>query len=97
VVGGSGDLQARQRAARAANEVLARDLPEVDAVLDLMCECGRIRCPSWLHIAPAAYERVRNTPGQWLVLRAHVDLELEKIVELVPGEVAVVELRHVDA
>lgn len=58
-----------------------------------MCECGRVRCPSWLAVAAQIYDRV--SPGQWLVVRSHADLAVDKVVELLPGDVAITEPRSI--
>jgi hypothetical protein len=45
------------------------------------CECGRLDCMARFETTRAEYESVRVHPERFLVLAAHVDESIERVVE----------------
>jgi hypothetical protein len=51
-----------------------------DAYLFFLCECGLEQCGRTVRITKAEYERVRNDPRQFVILRSHLIPDVEQVV-----------------
>jgi hypothetical protein len=79
------------REARVAkNEAVARDLNEqieqaqtrdASSLGSIICECGYSSCELFIAVKKDEYNRVRDDPRQFFVLREHVIPDVELIVE----------------
>ena len=74
-----------ERAAR--NEALFREVNEqierlaaTSGEADFMCECSNADCNARLRVPVAVYENVRANPRAFLILPAHQQTEIERIV-----------------
>jgi hypothetical protein len=83
----------------ARNEALFREVNEriedvaQDAeTLILMCECGDLECRETLDMAPTEYEGVRGEGDLFLIIPAHQDLSLERVVKRGAGFLVVEKL-----
>ena len=75
----------------AKNEAAAREINEEieqvhdhrprSAFMHIVCECGYDTCELFIPVMRDEYERVRNDPRRFLVVKEHVILEVEDIVE----------------
>ena len=89
---------------RARNEALFREVNEriVDLetgrggyeqedppLIGFVCECPREDCSELLEVTLGQYEAVRNRPRRFLVLPAHEDGDLARVVERHAGYVVV--------
>lgn len=84
---------------RARNEALFRDLNErvkeiqdqfdgglsAPTDLELLCECGYLKCATRLDVSREEYEQARSDPTHFLVLPDHVDPEIETVVQEAEG------------
>jgi hypothetical protein len=74
----------------AKNEAADRDLNKrieesyeshpADAYMDIVCECALTDCDVFLKVMKAEYEDVRADARQFIVVRDHVDPDVEKVV-----------------
>ena len=46
----------------------------------IICECGLERCDQLITITKAEYERVRNDPRQFVIVREHLIPDVEQVV-----------------
>ena len=46
----------------------------------IICECGLERCEELVTITKAEYERVRNDPRQFVIVREHLIPEVEQVI-----------------
>ena len=53
--------------------------PPADPI-DIRCECARSDCREILRVSHAEYEAVRDHPRQFLVVPAHVDERIDRVV-----------------
>jgi len=51
-----------------------------DAHLFFLCECGLEQCDRTVRITKAEYERVRNDPRQFVILRNHLIPDVDQVV-----------------
>jgi hypothetical protein len=58
-------------------------------VVEVFCECGRLRCTDRIQIAPAAYERVRTSAACFVVSAGHEETGVEELVARHDGYVVV--------
>ena len=75
----------------ARNEVLFRETNEAiergqwpgepDKVVRFRCECSQPDCGEAVEVSLAEYERVRESPRRFLVVRGHEVPEIETVVE----------------
>ena len=49
--------------------------------LVIMCECASTECVATIHLATAAYERLRANPRRFAVRPGHVYEDVERVVE----------------
>jgi len=84
VSGGWHDMEARNQALfREVNEKIEQ-LPErrgLDALDQLICECGNSECSQRIELTRAEYERVRGYASRFVVALNHENPETESIVE----------------
>ncbi len=69
--------------ARQINEQLEDahgDSPD-GGLLPMVCECGNAACEETIGISPDEYQRLRQAPRRFAVLRAHVIADVEEIVD----------------
>lgn len=80
---------------REVNEAIARGLwpGEEDRLVAFRCECARLECNQPVRLTLEEYERVREHPRRFVVLRGHVLPQSETVVENHTGYV-VVEKQH---
>ena len=52
-----------------------------DDEIEIVCECVRSSCATRIALPAAAYARVRERPGCFLVLPGHERLDMERVVE----------------
>ena len=74
----------------AKNEVTSRMINEgieeayesepLGASTFIICECGLERCDQLITITKAEYERVRNDPRQFVIVREHLIPDVEQVV-----------------
>jgi hypothetical protein len=74
----------------AKNEAADRDLNKrieesyeshpADAYMDIVCECALTDCDVFLKVMKAEYGDVRADARQFIVVRDHVDPDVEKVV-----------------
>src|SRR3712207_1647053 len=83
---------------RAANDVVAENAAErgVDYAW-IFCECGRESCTKRLELTHEEYQRVREHPSRFIVVRGHVMPELERVAEELGGGALVVEKQGIAA
>lgn len=75
----------------ARNEAISREINEGiergraatprDEYVRIFCECGNRTCERLIAITPAEYERVRSDPRRFMVIRDHVALDVERVVD----------------
>jgi hypothetical protein len=84
---------------RAQNEALFRDLNErvkeiqdqfdgglsAPTDLELLCECGELKCATRLDVTREEYEQARSDPTCFLVLPDHVNPQIETVVRETEG------------
>ena len=58
-------------------------------VVEVFCECGRIRCTDRIRIAPDAYEQVRTSGALFVVSAGHEETGVEELVARHDGYVVV--------
>jgi hypothetical protein len=58
-----------------------RGLADVSERLPFVCECGQLGCTEVVELAIGDYERVRRSGRRFVVVRDHVDTEIERVVE----------------
>jgi hypothetical protein len=68
---------------RDVNEAIERGLwpGEGDSLVAFRCECASLECNRLVELTPKAYERVRENPRRFIVLRGHELPEVETVVE----------------
>jgi hypothetical protein len=49
-------------------------------VVEVFCECGRLRCTDRIQIAPDAYEHVRTSAARFVVSAGHEETGVEELV-----------------
>lgn len=74
----------------AENEVRKRDLNEQipesykahpdDATMDVVCECGREDCDTFLRVTKEEYEDVRADPTKFILVKDHFDPALDDLL-----------------
>jgi hypothetical protein len=57
--------------------------------LEIVCECGDLRCDQRIPIAVGLYEAVRADPARFVVLPGHEIPSVEEVVETAGGYVVV--------
>ena len=80
--------QREERVAR--NEASAREMNErieesydshgLDTYTNMVCECGRSDCDVFIAITKAEYEEVRSDPRRFVLVRPHLDPDVEDVV-----------------
>ncbi|HEX5902374.1 MAG TPA: hypothetical protein VF028_04580 [Actinomycetota bacterium] len=75
----------------AKNEAVAREINEqIDqtheslpdsSFIHIVCECGYEKCDEFMAVMRDEYERIRNDPRQFCVVREHVIHDVEVIVQ----------------
>lgn len=68
---------------REVNDAIERGLwpGEDDSLVAFRCECASLECNQLVELTPKAYERVRENPRRFVVLRGHELAEVETVVE----------------
>lgn len=67
---------------RAVNEGIAEASERFESVeAEFLCECGDANCAHRLEVPLDEYEEVRENPTRFLVVRGHVEPEVEQVVE----------------
>lgn len=67
---------------RAVNEGIAEASERFESVeAEFLCECGDANCTHRLEVPLEEYEEVRENPTRFLVVRGHVEPEVEQVVE----------------
>lgn len=77
------DRIARNEAtARGINEHIeqAVDALPADSLMHIVCECGFEKCDVFIAVTMDEYERIRNDPRQFCVVREHVIHDVEETV-----------------
>jgi hypothetical protein len=49
--------------------------------MEIFCECSRTGCASLIHVTCSDYERIRRSPGWFLIVPGHVAPESDRVVE----------------
>ena len=75
----------------AANEAWFREINEriedahegtsPDQYVRMVCECGQESCERLIAITTSEYERVRSDPQRFAVVRDHVMVDVERVVD----------------
>jgi hypothetical protein len=63
-------------------------------VVEVFCECGRIRCADRIRIATDAYEQVRTSAACFVVSAGHEEIGAEELVARSNGYVVVERKAH---
>ena len=58
-------------------------------IVEVFCECGRIRCAGRIRIATDAYEQVRTSAASFVVIAGHEETGAEELVARHNGYVVV--------
>ena len=69
---------------REINERLRSDLravPDDEAPVDFVCECGRVDCAQAVRLTLAEYERVRASSLDFFVVPGHQTPDVEDVVD----------------
>lgn len=76
-------VAANENVFREVNDAIERGLwpGEGDSLVAFRCECASLECNQLVELTPNAYERVRENPRRFLVLRGHELTEVETVVE----------------
>jgi hypothetical protein len=61
-------------------EGLNRDFAELSGTINIVCECGEIRCAERIDLPLAEYERLRSEPTHFAIVPGHEINEVEQIV-----------------
>jgi hypothetical protein len=83
-VRGSQDLRKGENEAR--SRLVNEGIVETDAILEaspleVLCECTREDCTTFIALSRGAYERVRRVSTHFVVAPDHFDPEIEILVE----------------
>ena len=80
-------VAANQAMCREVNEAIERGQwpGEEDAPVAFRCECARLGCDQLIELSVRDYERVREDPRRFAVVRGHELTEVEAVVEEQPG------------
>jgi hypothetical protein len=74
----------------AKNQAIFRDVNDRIAELsaewqagemEIFCECSRTGCTGLIHVANNDYERIRRSPGWFLIIPGHLASESDRVVE----------------
>jgi hypothetical protein len=84
-------VAANESVFREVNDAIERGLwpGEEDSLVAFRCECASLECNRLVELTPKAYERVREHPRRFLVLRGHELPEIETVVASHDGYVVV--------
>jgi hypothetical protein len=76
-------VAANESVFRKVNDAIERGLwpGEDDSPVAFRCECASLECNQLVELTPKAYERVRENPRRFLLLRGHELTEVETVVE----------------
>ena len=76
-------VAANESVYREVNEAIERGLwpGEGDSLVAFRCECASLECNRLVELTPREYERVRDDPRRFLMLRGHELPEVETVVE----------------
>ena len=76
-------VAANESVFREVNDAIERGLwpGEDESLVAFRCECASLDCNQLVELTPKAYERVREHPRRFLVLRGHELAEVETVVE----------------
>jgi len=87
-------VAANENVFREVNDAIERGLwpGEGDSLVAFRCECASLECNQLVELTPNEYERVRENPRRFLVLRGHELTEVETVVEA-HGDYVVVQKR----
>jgi len=78
------DRVARNEAtSREINERIedAHEATSPDQYIRMVCECGQESCDRLIAITTSEYERVRSDPQRFAVVRDHVIVDVERVVD----------------
>jgi hypothetical protein len=63
-------------------EDLNRGIAELsDGTMEIVCECGDIRCTTQIRVDVGAYERVRSDSSLFFTVEGHEAADVENVVE----------------
>jgi hypothetical protein len=62
-----------------------RDFGRITGTIDIVCECGEIRCAARIEIPLSEYEQLRRDPTHFAVLPGHEIAEVERTVSRCAG------------
>jgi hypothetical protein len=67
---------------RGINEQIeqAHGSPPPDRFIRIVCECGYENCDRYIEVTMDEYQRIRNDPRQFCVVKDHVIQDVEKTV-----------------
>ena len=60
---------------------LDRTLAPVEQAIEVVCECGDLRCVDQFVVSLTDYERIRSDPTLFMVLPGHERLDVERVTE----------------
>jgi len=67
-------------------EDLNRGFAEIsDGTMQIVCECGDIRCTKQIRVDVGAYEQVRSDPHLFFTIEGHEAADVETVVERTSG------------
>jgi hypothetical protein len=66
-----------------------RGLVDVSERLPFVCECGQLGCTEVVELAIGEYEQVRGSGRRFIVVAAHVQPAIERVVQEASGYVVV--------
>jgi len=71
---------------RDVNERIARiSHVQEEAASNFLCECGLEECTSMIRLDLADYDKIRRTPGFFIVASGHAVTSLDRLVEIRHG------------
>jgi len=71
-----------EASARGINEQIEQahgSLP-LDSFIRIVCECGYEKCDAFIEVTMDEYQRIRNDPRQFCVVKEHVIRDVEEAV-----------------
>jgi hypothetical protein len=62
-------------------EQVNRSFSEMTQSMEIICECGDMRCAEMISIPLSEYERIRSDPTLFIVISGHEAPAVERVVE----------------
>lgn len=61
-------------------EAVSQTISTTDPTMDFLCECDDVMCRKTVNASRAEYESVRAVPTHFIVLPAHADRGVERVI-----------------